>query len=293
MRGLLSFDEIDPAVAALAGRQYGVVSRAQLEALGVGDRRIERRVGSGRLIPVHRGVYAVGHRAPRSEARWLAAVLACGDGAALSHRSAAALWQILDREGAKPDVTSASSRRHPGIAAHTARLTAAEVAVCARIPVTSPARTLVDLAHEIEPDDLLRALREAQFQRLFHIPSIRAALERRPSRVLRRLLEDFAPTQSILEDRLLAICDRHRLPRPLTQQRLAGRRVDFLWPVERVVVETDGWQGHSTATAFQADRATSNALQLAGYAVLRFTHADVTQRPTETARQIRAALANR
>jgi very-short-patch-repair endonuclease len=123
--------------------------------------------------------------------------------------------------------------------------------------------------------------------------SIHDALGRRRSRALRRLLDDIAPTQSLLEDRLLRIGDHHGIPRPLTQQRLAGRRVDFLWPDERVVVETDGWNGHSTPTAFQADRATSNALQLAGYAVLRFTHADVDRRPAHVARQISRALAER
>ncbi len=128
MGGFQSIDEIDRAIGALAGRQYGVVSRAQLEALGVSRRRIERRLATGRLLRLHHGVYAVGHRAPRKEAHWLAAVLACGDGAALSHRSAAGLWQILDREGKHPDVTTPSPRRHPGIAAHTTRLTAADVA---------------------------------------------------------------------------------------------------------------------------------------------------------------------
>ncbi len=291
MRAFESNDGIDRALARVAGRQYGVVSRAQLERLGADRGQIQRRLTSGRLLSMHHGVYAVGHRAPRTEARWLAAVLACGDGAVLSHRSAAALWRVLDREGGLPDVTSPSPRRRPGIAAHTARLAAADLAVHLRIPVTSPARTLVDLAHELDPEDLVRTVREAQFRRLFDPSAVQDALQRRRSRVLRQLLEDMAPTQSILEDRLLGICDRHGIPRPLTQQRLAGRRVDFLWPAERIVVETDGWQAHSTPTAFQADRATTNALQLAGYAVLRFTNADVTRRPAQIARQIRRALA--
>lgn len=235
-------------------------------------------------------MYAVGHRATRKEARWLAAVLACGDGAVLSRRSAAVLWGIREGERPLPDVAVRSPRRHTGVAAHAASLARADVTVRLAIPVTSPARTLAELAHVVDHEDLVRAVREAQFQRLFHTPSMQEALERRTSRVLRRLVDDIAPTQAILEDRVLRICDRHRVPRPLTQQPLAGRRVDFLWPAERLVVETDGWEGHSTRTAFQADRTTSNALQLAGYTVLRFTNADITRRPRQVAHEIRAAL---
>ena len=293
MRAARPSGDIDRLLGALAGRQYGVVSRAQIAALGVGRGPVERRLASGRLIRLHHGVYAVGHRAPRTEARWLAAVLACGDGAALSHRSAAALWEMTTQDGPHPDVTVSGHRRIPGVTAHDSLLTAADLAVRKRIPVTSPARTLVDLARQVDHEELLRAVREAQFRHLFDPVSIDEALERRASRALRALLEDIAPTQSVLEDRLLRICDHHRIPRPLTQQSLAGRRVDFLWPQQHVVVETDGWQGHSTPTAFQSDRATSNALQLAGYAVLRFTHADVARRPSHVARQIRLALAER
>jgi very-short-patch-repair endonuclease len=289
MRGSQSSGDIDRAISTLAGRQYGVVSRAQLVALGIDRGAVERRLASGRLLRLHRGVYAVGHRAPRREARWLAAVLACGDGAVLSRRSAAALWGIRNDEGPRPDVAVASPR-HPGVAAHAASLATCDVTVRLAIPVTSPARTLVELARVVDPEDLVRAVRQAQFLRLFHVPSMQDVLQRRPSSALRRLIDDIAPTQSILEDRLLSICDRHRIPRPLTQQPIGGRRVDFLWPGERVVVETDGWEGHSTPSAFQLDRTTSNALQLAGYAVLRFTHADIPRLSRQVAREIRAAL---
>ena len=290
MRGFLSSGDIDRTLGALAERQYGVVSRAQLVKLGVPRGAIERRLASGRLLRLHRGVYAVGHRAPRREARWLAAVLAGGEGAVLSHRSAAALWGLCADDGPFPDVTAAGRPpRHPAIAGHVADLRTSEVTVRLAIPVTTPARTLADLARVVDRDELVRAVREAQFQRLFHGPSMHEALLRRPSRDLRQLVENAAPTQSVLEDRLLEICDRHRIHRPLTQKLLAGRRVDFLWPEERLVVETDGWQSHGTRAAFQADRATSNELQLLGYAVLRFTHADL-RRPERVARAIRSGL---
>jgi very-short-patch-repair endonuclease len=290
MRGFLSSGEVDRAVGRLADRQYGVVSRPQLDALGVSRGAIERRLASGRLLRLHRGVYAVGHRAPRREARWLAAVLAGGEGAVLSHRSAAALWGLMDDDGFRTDVTASRMPRHPGIDGHVVALEEGEMTVRLAIPVTTPARTLVDLARVVDRDTLLRAAREAQFRHLFHVPSVRAALLRRPSQHLRELVDDLTPTQSVLEDHLLAICDRNRIPRPATQQWLLGRRVDFVWPAERLVVETDGWRGHATQDAFQADRTTSNDLQLAGYAVLRFTYADVTRRPRRVATAIRAAL---
>jgi very-short-patch-repair endonuclease len=194
------------------------------------------------------------------------------------------------RRGRAPRRHGRCSPSHAWHATHTSCLNAVEATVHRGIPVTSPARTLVDPARVIDDDALVRAVREAQFRRLVHVPSIQEALERRPSCVLRRLIDDIAPTQSVPEDRLFQICDRYRIPRPLTQQPLVGRSVDFLWPAQRLVVEADGWEGHSTPTAFQHDRAMSNALQLAGYAVLRFTYADVTRRPRQVARQIRAAL---
>ena len=263
-------------------------------ALGLGRGAIDRRIAAGRLFRLHHGVYAVGHRAPRRKARWLSAVLACGDRAVLSHRSAAALWQIIDRERSDPEVTVSTRRHTRRVVAHRGRLAPPDIAWHLGIPVTSPARTLADLAHELTHENLVRALREAHFLRLVHPSSMQVVLQRRRSSTLRGLLlDDIAPSQSVLEDRLLVICDRHRIPRPLTQQPIAGRRVDFLWPAERVVVETDGWEGHSTPSAFQADRATSNALQLAGYAILRFTYADVARRPAQVAHEIREALIER
>ncbi len=216
---------------------------------------------------------------------------ACGPGAVLSHRSAGLLWGVLTTEGPSPDITSPAHRRTPGVRCHTAALTRTETAVHQRIPVTSPARTLADLAHVLTDDDLTRAVREAQFRRLFHLPAMLAVLDRRPSRHLRRLMDDLNATQSHLEDRLLHICRRSGLPSPITQQRIHGRRVDFVWPAHRVVVETDGYEGHATPSAFQRDRSATNRLQLAGYTGLRFTHADVTRRPAEVAEQIRSALA--
>ena len=283
---------VDHRIAALAARQYGVLTRSQLVGAGLERGAIAHRLATGRLHRLHPGVYAVGHSAPRRETRWLAAVLACGPGAVLSHRSAAALWRIREGEGARPDVTVATrnGRRPPGVVLHRSQLADRDRSHHEGIPVTSPARTLVDLAHKIDDDDLVRALRETQFLRRFDLVAMREVLARRPCRRLRVLIEDLVLTQSGIEDDLLAICDRHGVPCPLTQQVVCGRRVDFLWPVERVVVEADGWEAHGTRSAFQADRALSNALQLAGYRILRFTSTDVRRRPAQVAQQILSAL---
>jgi very-short-patch-repair endonuclease len=285
--------DVDFAVAAIAGRQYGVVTRAQLVAIGLGRGAIERRLRSGRLHPLHHGVYAVGHVAPHRRAGWLAAVLACGDGAVLSHRSAASLWRIRDGQAFQPDVTVATRngrRGHPGIVIHRSPLEPGERRVHLRIPVTSLTRTSIDLEHEVDDDDLVHALREVRFQRRLYLREAQTILNRRPSRRIKALLKHLILVQNELEARLAKLCDRHGLPRPLTQQAVEAKRVDFFWPDQRLIVETDGWEGHGTRTAFQADRATSNAFQLAGYTILRFTHEDLEDRPAYVASQIRAAL---
>jgi very-short-patch-repair endonuclease len=235
-------------------------------------------------------VYAVGHLGLGQEAHWLAAVLACGDGAVLSHRSAATLWGIRLGELFRPEVTHAEIRRLAGVTGHRSELADADRATHRGIPVTSPARTLVDLAHVLDHDELTRALREAMFRRLYDPKAIEDALTRRPSKALKDLLTEAAVTQSMMEDRFLTICSRHRLPRPSTQHRIGAKRYDFAWPRHRVVVETDSWLAHANQVAFQADRAASNALQLAGWLVLRFTWADLTRRSRNVAVTVDRAL---
>jgi very-short-patch-repair endonuclease len=280
----------DRTIARLA--RYGVVARAALLSADVSARQIERRVERGVLHAVHRGVYAVGHTSLSREGRWLAAVLACGDGALLSHWSAAALWELVTHESADPHVTTDRRRRPEGVCPHRARLTAADRAIRHGIPVTSVSRTLVDLAPLVGEERLERIVGEAQFRRRFNVAAIREALERRPNRALRRLLDDLNPTQSQLEDAFLRLCRGHRIPPPRAQVRDGRKRPDFVWAERRLVVEADSWLAHGTPRAFQADRTQSNALQLAGWTILRFTHADVTRRPELVARQIRAVLAH-
>jgi very-short-patch-repair endonuclease/predicted transcriptional regulator of viral defense system len=281
----------DAPIAALAARQHGVVTRSQLRRLGLGRGAVEHRLDAGRLIRVHRGVYAVGHLPRTRHASWMAAVLACGDRALLSHCSAAALWGVRAWAPARPEVTTRAQRSRPGITVHVRRTAPEERAVHQGIPVTSLARTIVDLAHTLDVDELERVVRETDFQRRLDVAAVRQSLVRRPSRDLVDLLDRRAPTQSRHEDRFLRLCRRFGLPVPLTQQSVGGRTVDFLWPDARLVVEIDSWDAHGTRTAFQNDRAATNAMQLSGYVVLRFTDGELRRDPARVARLVGRALA--
>ena len=283
-------------MAAIAARQHGRVHIEQLHRLGISKGAVDKAVASGRLHREHRGVYAVGYPdVGGRHGRWMGAVLACGERAALSGRSAATLWGIRDGEGPRVDVTvpGAGSRRRPGIATSRARLHPDDVTRRRGIPVVSVARVLVELSAILDDDELQRTVREAQYQRVFVLEQTLAALERCPCRRLTVLLQDLTGTESPLEDDFLRIVRRYGLPKPAEQRRINGHRVDFLYAAERVVVELDGGRAHRTLDAFQRDRSQSNALQLAGYLVLRFTWADLRRRPAHVARTVRAALEHR
>jgi very-short-patch-repair endonuclease len=158
------------------------------------------------------------------------------------------------------------------------------------IPVTSVARTLADLSPLVSQDDLYLAVREAMYLRRFDLAAVEEVLTRRRARALRLLMEDLTYTQGALERDFLRLCDRYGLPRPVTQRRVGGAKVDFTWPDRRVAVETDGWRAHGTLAAFQSDRSKSNALVARGWRVMRFTHADVQRRPARTARTLGRVL---
>lgn len=283
------------AAAECAARQNGRIATKQLHACGFGKGSIEKAVLAGRLHRVHVGVYAVGHLAPSRLGEWHAAVLACGPGAVLSHRSAATLWRIRDAVGPRVDVTipTDSGRRRPGIRIHRGPLAAEEVSTCSDVPVTSPARTMVDLAHELddEEDDVQQALREMQYRRLFDRAALELANGRRPNAVIGRLLRELAPTGSPLEVAFLnRVVRRHGLPMPLCQAPVEGFHVDFLWPAARLVVEIDG-TNHDAPAMRAADAVRDNRLLLAGFLVLRYRHADIHRHHARTAAQIRSALA--
>lgn len=282
--------------AEIATRQHGRITTAQLHECGIGKSGIERGVAAGRLHRLHVGVYALGHLAPGREEDWHAAVLACGDAAVLSHRCAAAAWGIRDGVGSCVDVTvpPTSARRRPGIAVHRGELLDIERDAWSGIPITSAARTMVDLAHFLrDPDDIEWAVREMQFRRLFERGLLEISNQRRPNATLTRVLDELAPTGSRLEVAFLSkVIRRHGLPLPQCQKRVEGFRVDFLWPQERLIVEIDG-AAHDQPAMRKADAIRDNILHLAGYLVLRYRWAEVHRHHERTAAQIRVALMNR
>jgi very-short-patch-repair endonuclease len=279
-------------VAALAATQHGRVTTAQLHEAGVSRGAVDRAVAAGRLHRVHTGVFAVGHVAPSMHAGWMGAVLSCGDGAALSHRSATTLFGIRRAQGPRIDVTvpSRNGRERRDVRIHRSPLTAAEVTTRDGIRVTTVARTIADVAHEIDRDALASTVREAQFLGLFDLRATRLAAARRPSRALLELLEDMTPASSKLDAGFVELIRRHRLPMPLPQTKLLGHKVDYVWEAQRVAVELDGYNAHVSLDAFQRDRSQGNALLLAGWLLLRFTWADVHRRPAATVATIRQAL---
>ncbi len=301
-RGLVNADHV---VAAVAADQHGVVARRQLLDAGLSTSMVDRWLAARRLIPLHRGVYAVGHRGLRREGHWLAAVLAAGPGAVLSHREAAALHGLRPADRAAIDVTVAGQRRMPGVQVHRVRrLDAADATAVDGIPVTTITRTLVDLAAVVSPQALRKALEEAERSNRLDARAIEAVLARTKGRngrghaAVRDALAELAKTgttvtRSPLEDRFLPLLDAHGLPRPLTNQWTEAMEVDACWPQARLVVELDGWDSHHTRQAFQRDRTRSNDLQVAGWTVLRFTHADVVHRPNDTAARVARALRRR
>jgi Transcriptional regulator, AbiEi antitoxin/Protein of unknown function (DUF559)/AbiEi antitoxin C-terminal domain len=266
-------------LARLAQRQYGVITREQLLALGIGPHGIAERLRTGRLHRLHRGVYAVGHIVLKPEGHRLAAVLACGEGAVVSHVSAAAHWGIRQSAAAVIDVTvptSAGRRRRPGLRVHrSARLGPDDVSVHEGIPTTTVARTLVDLADVLPPQSLKRAIDEADYQRLLDMTALLAAVQRTPGRRGTRVLElATAPselTRSDLEQRFLEILERHGLPRPLVNATIEGYEVDFAWPEQKLIVELDGFAAHGRRSAFERDRLRDRRLARAGYGTLRLT----------------------
>jgi very-short-patch-repair endonuclease len=277
-------DGADRVIAELAQKQHGVVARAQLTERGVKLEAIEGRIGRGQLHAVHRGIYAVGHRALALEGRLLAAVLACGSGTVLSHRSAARIWRILPGSRGPIELTRARGWRAPtGVWVHRAPIPPDEVTAIEGVPVTCLSRTLLDLAVVVTRRRLEQAINEVQVLGLSDALSLRDLLDRYPrrrgSRVIRDLLRDeagsFGITRSDLEDRFVALLEAHGLPRPRLNARVRVRdrflEVDCVWPDRKLVVELDGRGAHGTALAFERDRERDRLLIIAGWRVIRLT----------------------
>jgi very-short-patch-repair endonuclease len=272
-------------IAALAGRQHGVASAAQLRDLGLTARSIEARLRVGRLIRLHRGVYAVGHTALTRRSRELAAVFACGPGALLSHRSAAALWGILRTGSPRIEVTARRARKGGrGITLHRSRaIHPDDGAEVEGVPVTSVARTFLDLADVVDARRLARALNEAETLQLFDLSSVQAVLDRANGRHgvgrLRRVLAAYVPqaafTRSETERRFLRLCREHGLPQPRTNTWIGDQEVDAYWPDARLAIEVDSRTFHSTRQAFEEDRRRDRRLAALGIQVNRVTELDL------------------
>jgi Protein of unknown function (DUF559)/Transcriptional regulator, AbiEi antitoxin len=297
---------LEAAIARIAERQHGIVALFQLQALGLSASAVRNRVADGRLYRVQRGVYAVRHPRLTRKGRWMAAVLAYGPTAVLSHRSAAALWGIHGSDGANADVTlpSQSVRTRSGIEVHrSATLTDADLAQVDGIPCTAVARTLVDFADLAPPRQVERAVDRAEALKLFDLPAVEGAIvragRRRGAGLLSAVLADYAgptPTEEGLEEPFFALCRTASLPEPevnawITLDEGVAYKADFLWRAERLVVETDGRDVHSTRRAFEHDRLRDQRLTLAGFTVVRFTWRQVAQEPHRVLRTTRRLLA--
>lgn len=272
----------------LVARQYGVVSRAQLLALGFSSQAIKRRVANGRLHPVRRGVYAVGRPELTGHGVWMAAILSCGEGAVLSHGSAAALWGIGDEQRGVIEISVPASveRRGPGMLVHRrTRLSTTDVTEHERIPVTSPALTLIDLASRLSMRKLEAAVNAADKHDRIDPEALRAALDQHKGRhgvaALRVLLDrlTFVLTDSELERWFLPLVRAAGLPKPSTGENVNGFDVDFHWPDLGLVVETDGLRYHRTPAQQARDRLRDQTHTAAGLTPLRFTHAQIRYEP--------------
>lgn len=289
----------DERVSLLAARQHGVVSTTQLRECGLTSQAIYRRLQKRRLIRLYPNVYAVGQLALSSGWREQAAVLACGPDALGSHRMGAAVWGFRRTSSARLEVTAPRGRRGPaGIIVHRSRLIHPEDrAVVSGIPVTSVARTLVDLADVLALPSLRNAINEAELLRLFDLAALERTLARLPNRRGRGYLDAalslYRPrtafTRSQGERDFLRLCADHGLPKPKTNLSVAGREVDFVWRDAGLVVEIDGEAVHRTTQAFHEDRRRDRVLAAQGFLVVRVTHADLKE-PASLASEMKRLL---
>ena len=255
-----------------------MVTRNQLTVLGLSANGIAQWVRAGRLIRLHAGVYALGHDQLKREGRWLAAVMACGPGAVLSHRDAAALWELRPCNSALIDVTvpSQNGRRRPGIRVHrSGRLAAGGVTERSGVPVTTVARTLLDLADILDRQALRRAVTEAEYRGRLDHASLIAAVQNNPGRRGRKLMQAVEGkrhrTRSPLEDRFLRLLERRGVEEPESGVWIEGYEVDFMWPRAGLVVELDGIAAHGTRAAVRRDRERDRVLWRAGLRTMRLT----------------------
>lgn len=294
----------DREIAALARRQHGVVGRAQLRERGWSGSAIDKRIRAGRLHRVHPGVYSVGHQLLTRHGRWMAAVLAAGPDALLSHHTAAVLWGLRGYSGGAIHLTvprkSNPTRR---IRRHFSAVPADERGVEEGIAATSVHRTIFDLAASASLEDVGAMIKEAEYRRRYDRLSLPHLLERYPGKrgsrklrfALRRITEEPpGRKRSKLEQRFAPFLRRHELPLPrFNDPILLGSKryvVDCHWPGTGQIVELDGWQAHGSRSAFRDDRARDRVLKVAGYSVIHLTWNQLDDEPEEIAADLRSVL---
>jgi very-short-patch-repair endonuclease len=285
-------------VHRFAEEQGGHVTRRQLYASGLSKATVTRWVASRRLMPVYRGVYAVGHRSRNPIERAHAALLAGGDKAALSGAAALVLWGIWKRWPEQPEIVIPGNRRPSGLIVHQSRtLARRDITVVQGLRVTSPARTLLDAAPRLTDKQRTRAVNDLRLRKLLKLEALRDVVERNPTHrgitLLRPLLElaQREPTRSELEDAFLKLIRRDRLPMPRMNVHVCGHRVDAYFPHHQLIVELDGWETHRMRTAFVDDRRKdAEILAATGIATIRFVYDDTIYRADKTAAQLRAIL---
>jgi hypothetical protein len=290
---------VERVVGQLAVSAHGVVTRAALSRAGVTAEEIKQRLRRGSLLRVHWGVYRVGHQAPSIEARYLAAVWACGEGALLSGRAAAYLLGILKGSPPPPEVMTPTERRIKGVKTRRSRRIDPRDATTRRgIPVTTVARTLVDLAAVLSADDLARACHEAGVRHGTTPADVEAVLARRPrspgAAKLRAIMRgEVHVTLSKLERRFLDLLRKAGLPAPQTNRPAGGRRVDCRWPEHRLTVELDSYRYHHSRHAWEQDRRREREAHARGDDFRRYTWGDVFEDPKLMLAELRGLLGAR
>jgi len=287
---------VERKLAELAAQSHGVVTRSELIDAGVTPEEIRSRLANGSLISFHRGVFRVGHAAPSLEARYLAAVKACGPGSLLAGGAAAHLLRLLKRPPSFPEVLTARHRRPRGVTVRRCRsLDRRDATTWRGVPVTAVPRTLVDLAGVVDPPDLARACHEAIVKHHMNPDYVERILARRHNwpgaRELRRVLRGDEPVSlSRLESSFLAAIREARLPLPATNCLINGRYVDCHWRTHRLTVELDGYRYHETRYAWEADRDREREARARGDDFRRYSWRDVVEDPEPMLADLRALL---
>jgi very-short-patch-repair endonuclease len=293
--------DVEEAIARVAGAQENVISRRQLLAAGLRRGAVDHRAKAGDLRLLHRAVYLLGAAPPTQRGRAWAAVLAVGEGAVVSHRTAAELWGILRAGGGRdPEVTvvGRNPRPRPGIIIHRSiDLPDWQIGDINGLPVTAVARVVCDLAGTESTNEVEHALQEARVHHHLTDAQLHAVISRTPTKqgaaLLRRLLDaedDRGYTRSEAERMMRSHCRRADLAQPLANRFIEGLLVDFVWTRQRLIVEVDGYRTHGDRGAFERDRRRDQILTAAGYRVIRITWRQLTQEPLAVIARLAQAL---